>query len=161
MLRDDLQSGGHNCNSVIIDMENIEPAPSLPTAPTPATAPAAAPSAAAPVNPQDGNAQRPSQRQSIPASPGVLSNTPSNAQRQRQQQQPATAPVQARAGVPTHHAINHRNITAQMQWERQAMDRREKNLIMTGIRETDREGDWEATHRILNHIGPNTEKTKL
>ena len=161
MLRDDLQSGGHNCNSVIIDMENIEPAPSLPTAPTPATAPAAAPSAAAPVNPQDGNAQRPSQRQSIPASPGVLSNAPSNAQRQRQQQQPATAPVQARAGVPTYHAINHRNITAQMQWERQDMDRREKNLIMTGIRETDREGDWEAIHRILNYIGAQHRESQI
>ena len=41
------------------------------------------------------------------------------------------------------------------------MERREKNIIMTGIRETDREGDWEATHRILNHIGAHHRENQI
>ena len=59
----------------------------------------------------------------------------------------------AAAGVPTAQHRNERNQTNLSQLDRQDKERREKNLIVTGICETNHEGDWEVIHQMLNYLG--------
>ena len=64
----------------------------------------------------------------------------------------AGVPATANAGVPTAQQDFVRNQVNQGQLDRQDRERREKNLIVTGIYETNHEGDWEAVHQMLNYL---------
>ena len=70
-----------------------------------------------------------------------------------QQVTPPAAVVVTTTGVPTVQHENARNQQSNLrQLDRQDRERREKNVIVTGICETNHDGDWEAVHHMLNYL---------